>query len=362
VKSTFLSARPVISLPTPGQVPTEFRVLRAGKNLTEKGEFIFDDEAAEAVMAAYAAKGVDKVQIDYEHQSTQAPPAGGDASKPAAGWFKPEVRNGELWAVELAWTTKAASMLAPAQGAPEYRYFSPILFFDEKTRRVTRLKNIALTNDPAMDEIEALAAASAIHHDKETPMPCENCSTLAAQIKELTAELSAAKAAAKDKSEATTALTGIRSQLCAITGKATEAEALGVVAGLKTAHEELSAFKAKVDQEKSAKLTADFTGMLDGFVKLGKMMPGGTEKANQRGYWEAKAKTNGVEDAIAGLTACAPLLGQIVKPGGEGSPTPLAHGVASSTEGIAMSARMGIDEAKFQEAQAKRRAAGLSTT
>lgn len=360
MKRALLSAQPVIPFDLSGGVPTAFRVLRAGVNKTEKGEFLFDDQAAADVMAAYAAKGLDKVQIDYEHQSVQPPPAGGDARKPAAGWFKPEIRNGELWAVDLAWTETAARMLAPDKGAPEYRYYSPILFFDKESRRVTRIKNLALTNDPAMDEIDSLAAASALPNAKETPMPCENCTTLAAQMKDLqdkctalTAKLSAAEGAQKDGSEAMTSLTGVRSKLSALTGKATEAEALGYITGLKTGFDELSAFKVKAETEKATKLTADFTGMLEGFVKAGKMTPGGTEKANQRGYWEDKAKADGLERAIVELTACAPLLGQIVQPGGTGSPTPLTPGVATSVEALSMSRTMGVDEMKFQEWKAK---------
>jgi phage I-like protein len=157
-------------LPTEGGAPTEFRILRAGANKTEKGEFLFDEQAAEAVMAAYAAKGLGKVQIDYEHQSMVAPPGGGDAAKPAAGWFRPEVRAGELWATDVAWTARAAGDAGPRQaGAPEYRFFSPVLRFDEDTRRVRSLKNLALTNDPAMDELHPLVAATA---RKEDDMEC----------------------------------------------------------------------------------------------------------------------------------------------------------------------------------------------
>jgi phage I-like protein len=145
-----LKAEPTLPLPgTGGAAPKEFRILRAGWNKTEKGDFLFDEVAAASVMAAYVSKGLDRLLVDFEHQSQMPPPGGGPAHKPAAGWFTPQLRGGELWATDVSWTTQALSMLAPEGGAPEYRYFSPILFFDEETRRVTRLKSLALTNDPA---------------------------------------------------------------------------------------------------------------------------------------------------------------------------------------------------------------------
>jgi phage I-like protein len=278
-----LSARLLMSIPDAGKAPTEFRVLKAGWNQTEKGNFLFDEEAANAVMEAYRAKGLDKVQIDYEHQSLQPPPGGGPADKPAAGWFKPEVRNGELWAVELSWSARAASMLAPAAGAPEYRYFSPILFFDEDTRRVTRLKNIALTNDPAMDEIEPLAAATALP-GKDSNMPCENCTALSAKVKEmeekcsaLTAQLSAFQKkdadGDNDKKAAMTALTAVQTRLCALTGQQTEAAALGVIEAWKTKAAQADTLIAEKAQLEVAALTAEMGKILDEATKAGKLPP-----------------------------------------------------------------------------------------
>ena len=346
-----------MALPGDGkEAPREFRILRAGRNPTDKGDFLFDDEAAASVMAAFVAKGLDKIQIDYEHQSMVEPPAGGYAHKPAAGWFKPEVRAGELWATAITWTKAALAMLVPGEGAPEYRYFSPILLFDKDTRRVTGLRNMALTNDPAMDEISPLAAATALN-GKELEMSCEACTAKDAKIKDmeekctaLTAKLSAFEKDDPDKKAAMSALTGVRSQLSALTGKTTEAEAFGVVAGLKAAHEELVAFKAKVEQERSVQLTGQFTTMLDGFVKAGKMTPAGDKLANQRGYWEGKAKAEGLERAIVELTACAPLLGQVV------SLTPLTQPAQGALGGQAteeMNRKMGVDGKAFAEWQAK---------
>lgn len=261
----------------PDGAPAEFRVLRAGVNKTTKGDFLFDEEAARLVMESYASRGLDKIQVDYEHQSLKAPPAGGDARKPAAGWFKPEVRGGELWAVACNWTASALAALAPEKGAPEYRYFSPVLFFDEETRRVTGLKNLALTNDPAMDDISPLMAAT---DTKETAMACETCTALSAKNKDLeekcsalTAKLSAFETVDKDKKEAMSALTDHRSRLCALTGQATDAAALGVIEAWKTKAAEADALRAQAEVALSAQLETEMKTILDDASKAGKLEP-----------------------------------------------------------------------------------------
>lgn len=305
-------------------------------NKTEKGDFLFDEKAAADVMASFVAKGQDRLLIDFEHQSMQPPPGGGPAHKPAAGWFAPQIRAGELWACDVTWTSHALSMLAPAQGAPEYRYLSPVLYFNEDSRRVTRLKNIALTNDPALDELSPLVAATALEDDM--PTECASCASLTSKLKDvesqcsaLTAKLSAFEEKGKEKDAAMTSLTAIRSELCALTGQTTEAAAVGALKGLKAAHDELTALKAKVAGEKTAALTTEFKGLLDGFVAGGKMTPGGDADARNRGHWEKLAKDKGLDEAVVQLKAAAPLFGIIVSPGGKGSPTEKETGAVMLT-------------------------------
>lgn len=276
--------------------PTEFRILKAGWNETVKGRFLFDEDAGKAVMAQYAVRGLDKIQIDYEHQSSVPPPGGGRAEKPAAGWFKPEVRGGELWAVDLNWTTNAARMIAPETGAPEYRYFSPILFFNEESRRVSALKNLALTNDPAMNGIEAIVAASALaldatDADEETPMECKACTTLTAQLTAKDAELSAMKEQynalsarlssleEKDKEgkAAMTSLTArhgdLSGKLVALTGQQSEAGALGLLESWKTKAAQTDSLLAEKESTAIAALTGDMGRILDKAVAEKKLTP-----------------------------------------------------------------------------------------
>jgi hypothetical protein len=88
-----------------GVLPTEFRIFKAGANVTSKGTTIFDAKAAADVMRDYAEKGVD-LMIDLEHHwSDNSAEARSDAAD-ARGWFKLEMRSGELWAVDVRWDAR----------------------------------------------------------------------------------------------------------------------------------------------------------------------------------------------------------------------------------------------------------------
>ena len=142
----------------PKPAPKEFRLFRAGLNSTRKGKFLFDAESATKVLAAQAEHGAD-LSIDYDHAMV----SGGlfDAMDPsergkAAGWFNLGVKDGELWALNVKWTPKAA--LAIEQG--EWRYVSPAIGFDKESRRILHVTNIAITNIPATDHPDPLRALS----------------------------------------------------------------------------------------------------------------------------------------------------------------------------------------------------------
>jgi phage I-like protein len=133
--------------------PKEFRIFKSGWNPTYKGDFLFDGEAALAVMAEFEEHGVDR-PIDLEHLSIEQESNAYDPN--ARGWFKLEVRNGELWAVDVKWTPDGVKRLTQAT----QRYISPFFGFDKKTRRVQSLYNVAICAIPATKDMPALVAAS----------------------------------------------------------------------------------------------------------------------------------------------------------------------------------------------------------
>ena len=132
--------------------PTEFRLFKRGDNETSKGLFVFDDASAISVLAAFAAHGLDKLPIDYDHKMLRA--ASGPEGGKAAGWFLPAVRNGELWATQVTWTPAAAQAIRDA----EFRFVSPAAFHSDG--HIDELINVAITNLPATVGQQALVAAT----------------------------------------------------------------------------------------------------------------------------------------------------------------------------------------------------------
>lgn len=136
-----------------GKLPTEVRVFKAGVNDTEKGPYLFDDEAARLVMAHQEAMGGVDRMIDLEHLSLDEESENYDPD--ARGWCRLAVRAGELWLVGISWTPDGTERLT----SRKQRYLSPAFPTDED-RRITKIVNIALTAIPATHDAVALIAAS----------------------------------------------------------------------------------------------------------------------------------------------------------------------------------------------------------
>lgn len=99
-----------------------------------------------ARIIAQAAAMPDDLLIDYEHQSLNTGKNGQPV--PAAGWFKRmEWLEGKgLCVVDARFTLKAKEMIADG----EYRYVSPVFYFDDKTGEVQKIISLGLTNTPAL--------------------------------------------------------------------------------------------------------------------------------------------------------------------------------------------------------------------
>lgn len=119
------------------------------------GKWIINAELAAALVAQVdAAKN--PFVIDYEHQTLHSAKNGKPA--PAAGWFsKVEWREGDgLYAIGVEWTANAAAMIA----AKEYRFISPVFSYN-KRGEVRQLLHAALTNTPALDDMDEVMLAAA---------------------------------------------------------------------------------------------------------------------------------------------------------------------------------------------------------
>lgn len=137
-----------------GQSPKEFRIFAAGTFDTTKGPFTFDGKSAQSVMAAVADWGNDYC-VDYGHSMLSFFNVDPAKAMKAAGWFKPTLRDGELWASDVQWTDDADKMIL----AREARYISPAFDFDREDRHITELVNCALTNIPAIKKQMPLVAS-----------------------------------------------------------------------------------------------------------------------------------------------------------------------------------------------------------
>lgn len=147
-----------------GALPTEFRIFKQGWNDTEKGALLFDATAAASVMAAATKWGVD-LMIDLEHQALSGATPPEPTARDARGWFRLEVRDGELWAVNVKWTPDGEARLLEGR----QRYVSPAAMFDPETMRVTAIRNVAITAIPATHDTPALIAASAASGESMDP-------------------------------------------------------------------------------------------------------------------------------------------------------------------------------------------------
>lgn len=138
------------------KAPKRFRIFTAGLNTSTKGKILFDEQAANDVMSAYAARGGIKVMIDLEHLSLDD--EGNNFDPDARGWAKLAVENGELWAVDVEWTPDGEHRL----NTKTQRYVSPAFERNKETGRVLKIFNIALVGQPATNSAQDLLAASRV--------------------------------------------------------------------------------------------------------------------------------------------------------------------------------------------------------
>lgn len=132
------------------------------------------DASIAAKLIEQAAARATPYVIDYEHQTLATADNGKPA--PAAGWFKTlEWRDGQgLFATDVQWTDAAKAMI----DAGEYKFISPVFGFDRATGAVLKLQMAALTNTPALDGMDAVAALAQEFftrsqeptHEKDQPM------------------------------------------------------------------------------------------------------------------------------------------------------------------------------------------------
>ncbi len=117
------------------------------------------DAAAARDVIAFCSARKNPFVIDYEHQTLLKEKNGQPA--PAAGWFSGSDlvwREGEGLFAKVSLTPRAKQYIAD----DEYKFVSPVIYYNKTTGRVAGLHSAALTNVACIDGMEeALARAAA---------------------------------------------------------------------------------------------------------------------------------------------------------------------------------------------------------
>lgn len=137
---------------------SEIQLFPAGEFRTVDGRptdapyWLMTADIAARLIEQFAAL-TNPVVVDYEHQTYNC--ANNGQPSPAAGWFKTlRWEEGAGLFATVEWTERATAHIE----AGEYRYISPVMTYDPDTGFITQLINAALTNNPAIDGMEAVSA------------------------------------------------------------------------------------------------------------------------------------------------------------------------------------------------------------
>jgi phage I-like protein len=140
-----------VAIPSSDEPPEWIELIPAGTFSAVDGRGPFENPDPGQVIAASIAKMPQVgLVLDYDHATDLAAPEGRPA--PAAGWLKEfKVDNGAIFA-RIEWTRDAAEAVKDKK----YRYVSPV-FEHSKEGKVERILRAALTNNPALINLPALA-------------------------------------------------------------------------------------------------------------------------------------------------------------------------------------------------------------
>ncbi|ELN0275776.1 phage protease, partial [Salmonella enterica] len=169
---------------------TRVRLLPAGEFRSNDGRpkecrtWVMNAACAQRLTEAAANKQIE-YSFDYEHQALRTVQNGKPA--PASAWFSELewVEGDGLYATDVRWTPAATQMIANL----EYRYVSPVFSYNASTGEVMGLLNVALTNLPALDELDDGVVVAASRLAAMSIIPAEESSMDEEQIAYLLSQL-----------------------------------------------------------------------------------------------------------------------------------------------------------------------------
>lgn len=262
---------------TTNKAPTRIRLLRDGDIGWANMEGVeLDKEQGEAIVKAFDEHGAD-VPIDYHH-STSAVEDHEVEKAPAAGWIKRlEYIAGDGLYAQVEWSLEAAAEIE----ARKYKYVSPVILLEKKTKRITEIHSVALTNRPrTINAQELLEAAENLNMATTNDAGATSGTTdnLKA-VADLMAALRSAGVAIAEQADLTAVLTAATEFISANSEPATteeeiepkkndeESAAKAAVETLKAASiENMQKRLAELEAERTERVAADKTGRVEKLV------------------------------------------------------------------------------------------------
>jgi phage I-like protein len=228
----------------------EFSVPRGA--LRGEGPWRMNAAAAARLLANIHALS-NPVLVDYEHHSLFTDQG---VKAVAAGWLARdgfEWRDGEGFFHRAPEWTAAASAAIKAR---EYRYTSAIFSFDPETGHPVDLINLTLTNSPAIDGMQPLAAASARLVSMTLP---ETLMPLPESVAELLGVAPDVDAAAVDAAVAALGgklaeAEGLRSQVAALSAKTPDPAQFAPAALVQDLQQEIATLRAQGERKEADSL------------------------------------------------------------------------------------------------------------
>ena len=254
------------------------------------------DGAIAARLIARAAAKANPMVIDYEHQTLYAEKNGQPA--PAAGWFvgkSLEWRDGQgLFALDPAWTRPAAAMIANE----EYKFISPVFEYDRATGEVLDIRMAALTNNPGLTGMAAVALTALNDFSTEEDPPVnETLKKLLAALglAETIGEAEAVSAAAALRAKADSA-DGLNTQVAALKAQAPDPAKFVPVETMQQLQTQVASLTARLNE-------GEVTDVVEAALTAGKLLPAQKEWAVELGKSNLAALKSYVEKtpAIAAL-------------------------------------------------------------
>ncbi|PZU43880.1 MAG: hypothetical protein DI568_16700 [Sphingomonas sp.] len=342
---SYIAAAAAVEVVSDGVPKKRIQLLPLGevKLRDKRGTFHMSAEQARAVVeASRAYAGKADMVIDYDHQTFYGARDGVGGRAEAAGWISPaslDVEADGIWG-DVSWTPAAEARLA----AREYRYLSPLFIADGATRAIRFIRNVALTNTPAINELAAVAASQ---QTLETEMDLSKIAAAAG----LTAAATEGEIVTKVTALAVSAAALVAaSQKLGLNADAT-ADDLVVAAAAKPDAEkfvpatEVSSLKGEVEQLKKEALETKVAASVADALKLRKISPAQKD-------WATNSATKdfaGWEEFLKGapvLVAAGEQFGHLADP-----PNPEHHGLTSQE--LAVAASMKLTPEEFAAAKPK---------